>query len=169
MQLPPACGVANLPSQRRSAVLGLLFEPCADLVEFVGPVFDSLESDAGWPSAIEQVRKLLHTLETDDPRVSRIVAAHPRLGATRVDSQLSRAEQSSLSGETSALEAWNTKYEQTFPGLRYVVFVAGRPREEILANMQQRIAENDYKKEVSRAFDAMCDIALDRQSKLANL
>lgn len=168
MRLSPS-EISKLPEEKRTAVLSILFEPCDELVKFVEPVFDGLECDADWPQAIEQIRGVLHTLEPCDPHSSKIVAAHPRLGAQKVDSQHSRLEQSSLAGEASALQEWNTKYEQTFPGLRYVVFVAGRSRQEILADMQLRIAENNYQKEVFRAFDAMCDIALDRQKKLANL
>lgn len=62
--------------------------------------------------------------------------------------------------------ALNDKYETTFPGLRYVVFVNGRSREVIMNNMTERINRNDIVAERKEAFNAMCDIALDRAKKL---
>lgn len=60
----------------------------------------------------------------------------------------------------------NEEYEKTFPGLRYVVFVNGRSRDEIIANMEKRIKRNDIELEKKEAFEAMCDIALDRAAKM---
>jgi len=60
----------------------------------------------------------------------------------------------------------NEEYEGKFPGLRYVVFVNGRPRSEIMENMRSRIDRGDIKAERQEAIQAMCDIALDRATKL---
>lgn len=46
------------------------------------------------------------------------------------------------------------------------VFVNGRPRPEIMHNMRERIARGDIQAERLEAIQAMCDIALDRASKL---
>jgi 2-oxo-4-hydroxy-4-carboxy--5-ureidoimidazoline (OHCU) decarboxylase len=46
------------------------------------------------------------------------------------------------------------------------VFVNGRPRSEIMDNMRARIDRGDVKAERQEAIQAMCDIALDRASKL---
>jgi hypothetical protein len=46
------------------------------------------------------------------------------------------------------------------------VFVNGRPRSEIMQNMRARIDRGDVKAERQEAIQAMCDIALDRASKL---
>lgn len=53
-----------------------------------------------------------------------VLAAHPRLGEKRVESERSRAEQAQLQGggdtEGEVLARWNRLYEERFPGLRYV-------------------------------------------------
>jgi len=56
--------------------------------------------------------------------LDKILGAHPRLGEKKVDSAQSRAEQAQLNTggqeETAKLLELNEKYEETFPGLRYV-------------------------------------------------
>lgn len=109
-----------------------------------------------------------------DPRISQIIGAHPRLGASPKKiltlSEHSQQEQSSLQRATEnekvKLRQLNELYEKKFPGLRYVVFVNGRPREEIMRDMELRINRGDIVAERKAAFNAMCDIALDRATKL---
>ncbi|GMG23251.1 unnamed protein product [Ambrosiozyma monospora] len=114
--------------------------------------------------------------------IDKIVSAHPRLGPPKPTpasqspseseslSTHSKSEQASLSTTDPKLAAQlihlNELYESTFPGLRFVVFVNGRSREEIMKIMNIRIQRNDLKLEIQEAFDAMCDIALDRARKL---
>lgn len=169
--LPAISTFSSLDQSEKSKALGLLFEPCPTLVDLVLPLTNHKYNS--WTELIERVRQELHKLKPADPRVSGIIAAHPRLGAKKVDSAQSQAEQKSLGSQSESeaqllLDA-NNKYEETFPGLRYVVFVAGRPRSEILKNMHSRIGEGKYDLEVARAFDAMCDIAIDRQAKAGKL
>lgn len=169
--LPAISALPTLDRSEKSKALGLLFEPCPTLVDLVLPLTNT--EYKSWIELIERVREELHGLKPSDPRVSGIIAAHPRLGAKKVDSAQSQAEQKSLGSQSESeakllLEA-NNKYEETFPGLRYVVFVAGRPRSEILENMYSRISEGNFDLEVTRAFDAMCDIAIDRQAKAGKL
>lgn len=61
---------------------------------------------------------------SDTEWLDKILGAHPRLGAKKVDSAQSQAEQAQLNtgGEEEAtkLRNMNEEYEQTFPGLRYV-------------------------------------------------
>ena len=40
-------------------------------------------------------------------------------------------------GNYQEIKELNAAYEKTFPGLRYVVFVNGRSRHEIMDNMQK--------------------------------
>ncbi|ODQ54321.1 hypothetical protein SAICODRAFT_29485 [Saitoella complicata NRRL Y-17804] len=112
-----------------------------------------------------------------------ILSAHPRLGAKKVESTHSQSEQSSLGGgpdETQALVQLNREYEDTFPGLRYVTFVNGRSRGEIMEDMRERIEggrrgggavavavrDTVWRGEVEDAIEAMCEIAGDRVKKL---
>jgi 2-oxo-4-hydroxy-4-carboxy--5-ureidoimidazoline (OHCU) decarboxylase len=41
----------------------------------------------------------------------------------------------------------NAEYEARFPGLRYVVWVNGRGREEVMADMRRRIERGDLREE----------------------
>ncbi|KAL2155707.1 hypothetical protein VTH82DRAFT_449 [Thermothelomyces myriococcoides] len=81
-------------------------------------------------------------------------------------SALSAAEQSHLSAEDEELARLNREYEARFPGLRYVVWVNGRPRAEILEDMRRRIQKGDAEAEVRTIIEAMCSIATDRARKL---
>ncbi|KXJ88681.1 Oxo-4-hydroxy-4-carboxy-5-ureidoimidazoline decarboxylase [Microdochium bolleyi] len=119
-------------------------------------------------------------LSSPRARLHSILGSHPRLGAKKVDSALSRAEQAQLqsqpaaasssnpTGETEAeaLARLNAEYEATFPGLRYVVFVNGRGRDVIMENMRERIDRCDMRAEEREGVQAMIDIALDRASKI---
>lgn len=99
----------------------------------------------------------------------KVYSAHPRLGAKKVESAQSQAEQAQLQGsdeETKQLLRLNEEYEAKYPGLRYVVFVNGRSRAVIMEDMRERIANSDVVAERSAAIRAMCEIAADRATKL---
>ena len=109
-----------------------------------------------------------------------LIDAHPRLGAPPASvSAMSFEEQgySRDAAEVAAHEAeldrarvaaeldrLNTAYEERF-GFRYCVFVAGRPRSALLAGLHDAL-EADRLSEMSRAIDAVVDIAVDRASRL---
>jgi 2-oxo-4-hydroxy-4-carboxy--5-ureidoimidazoline (OHCU) decarboxylase len=97
-----------------------------------------------------------------------ILSAHPRLGAKKVESEQSQAEQKSLGNEheRAELQRLNEEYEKTFPGLRYVVFVNGRSREVVMKDMKRRIETGNREDEIVNAIQAMCDIAVDRERKM---
>jgi len=80
-----------------------------------------------------------------------ILDSHPRLGAKKVESAQSQAEQAQLQGgeegEAEKLAQLNAEYEAAFPGLRYVVFVDGRGRDVIMEDMRQRISGGDLEAE----------------------
>lgn len=176
--LPPTSLLPGLSESEKIEVLDHLFEPCATLQGVLLPkIFQA--KYGSYPEFIETAREeLLSFLKhnSEDPRISKIIAAHPRLGAPKQGkpkeelSEHSSAEQKSLQGspeEQAKLADLNEKYELTFPGLRYVVFVNGRSRPVVMDNMIERIQRNDINLERIEAFNAMCDIALDRASKLA--
>lgn len=172
-KLPAIETVPSLPEADQELLLDHLFEPCATLKQLVirGAIRQQCHD---YNELIERVRaellELLKSGDDMDPRINRIIGAHPRLGAQKVDSSHSQAEQKSLQARSAQeglrLERLNKQYEETFPGLIYVVFVNGRSREVIMENMVERINRGDVKKERQEAFNAMCDIAKDRASKL---
>lgn len=174
--LPLPQSLPSLSDPERVEVLNHLFEPCPTLSQILLPrVFT--QPYASYRAFIDVSRStLLNYLKeqeaqgTVSPEIAKIVSAHPRLGPSKDKlSSHSTSEQRSLLGteeEAKKLAEWNKLYEATFPGLRYVVFVNGRSREEIMENMKSRIERGDIKLEREEAFNAMCDIALDRAKKL---
>ncbi len=111
-----------------------------------------------------------------------LIDAHPRLGAPPADvSALSFVEQGydragterapeAASAEAerarlaSQLDRLNAAYEARF-GFRYCVFVAGRSRAELLPEMAAAL-DADRDTEMTRALDAVIDIARDRYATL---
>lgn len=93
-------------------------------------------------------------MRTTEPNVLlEILSSHPRLGAPKVDSAQSAAEQAQLQGDrVEELRALNGKYEAKFPGLRFVVFVNGRGRGEIVDVMKERIQRGDWEAERDEAI-----------------
>lgn len=172
--LPPITSLPHATTQDLTHVLDLLFEPSPPLREMTLPVLRS----ATFPSydiLITAVTAQLSALasssdEKDVARLSEILCSHPRLGEKKVDSEQSRKEQAQLQQgadeDKEKLSQLNREYEDKFPGLRYVVFVNGRPRPEIMENMRSRIDRGDVRAERLEAIQAMCDIALDRAAKL---
>ncbi|CUS23101.1 LAQU0S08e02146g1_1 [Lachancea quebecensis] len=104
--------------------------------------------------------------------LSDIIAAHPKLGEPKQGLSVhSQNEQRNLgSGDTlevqQALKHLNEVYEQRYPGLRFVVFVNGRSRPEIIRVMEERVnSGNSWLEEAGLACNEMCDIANDRVRK----
>ncbi|KAH8902964.1 hypothetical protein BR93DRAFT_866089, partial [Coniochaeta sp. PMI_546] len=187
--LPAITSLPTLSDAALTSTLDLLFEPSSDLHNLALPTMHTMSFDS-YDELISTIRDVLlaaagalsdpsnqdrntenRDQEAKEPLL-RILSAHPRLGENKVDSALSRAEQANLrSGGDSEevlaqLAALNKEYEDTFPGLRYVVFVNGRGRGEIMEDMRRRIARADYAAEEREAIEAMCAIAKDRARKL---
>lgn len=196
-KLPPIETVQFLTTEERAAILDLLFEPSTQLHTLAVPLLHQQKFQA-WDDLIatigNQLTELSESASTSDTAwLEDILVSHPRLGAKKVDSAQSQAEQAQLQGnaeEGEQLRALNEEYERKYPGLRYVVFVNGRSRPAIMDDMRSRISNSDLKTErltairVStsiserlRAFHgtklivlaivkAMCEIAADRATKL---
>ncbi|KAI1121543.1 Oxo-4-hydroxy-4-carboxy-5-ureidoimidazoline decarboxylase [Nemania abortiva] len=140
------------------------FTSYASLIQHIGTLLHQLaispsSSSSSSPSS-PATRERLHG----------ILGSHPRLGAKKVYSAQSRAEQAQLNtgaaDEAERLAALNAEYEARFPGLRYVVFVDGRSRDVIMEDMRRRIDRGDIRAEEEEGIQAMVDIALDRANKL---
>jgi 2-oxo-4-hydroxy-4-carboxy--5-ureidoimidazoline (OHCU) decarboxylase len=109
-----------------------------------------------------------------------LIDAHPRLGAPPASvSALSFVEQGydQDAAEAAArasiadrdrvaaeLDRLNAAYEERF-GFRYCVFVNGRSRAELLPGLAAAL-EADRSAELSRAVDAVVDVARDRATRL---
>ncbi|AYM42625.1 2-oxo-4-hydroxy-4-carboxy-5-ureidoimidazoline decarboxylase [Mycobacteroides chelonae] len=82
--------------------------------------------------------------ELTDADVDEALDGHPRIGE-RADNAASRREQSGVTGADAAvlerLRECNAEYEERF-GYVYLVFANGRPAEELLAILEERL-KND--------------------------
>jgi 2-oxo-4-hydroxy-4-carboxy--5-ureidoimidazoline (OHCU) decarboxylase len=126
--LSPIASVPALSTVGRAAILDALFEPCTALHTLSLDLLRT-ETFSSYNDLIASVGAQLTELSeshsiSDIERLDKILGAHPRLGAKKVDSVLSQAEQAQLNtgGEEEAamLRELNEEYERTFPGLRYV-------------------------------------------------
>jgi hypothetical protein len=189
--LPAITSLPTLSDTALTSTLDLLFEPSSDLHTLALPTMRTI-SFASYEELITTIRDVLlavaatvSSTSSTSPSSSslapsdeakapllRILSAHPRLGEKKVDSAQSRAEQANLrqGGDSEEvleeLRRLNREYEERFPGLRYVVFVNGRGRGEVMEDMRRRIERGDYAAEEREAIKAMCDIAKDRARKL---
>ncbi len=109
-----------------------------------------------------------------------LIDAHPRLGAppatvsalsfVEQGYDLEAADRAAAEAETdrrrvgAELDGLNEAYETRF-GFRYCVFVAGRPRADLLPGLEAALTA-DRASELARALDAVVDIAADRWTKL---
>lgn len=131
-----------------------------------------------WAAVFDVARSIAHSMPEAD-RVE-LVDAHPRLGAPPGSvSVLSFAEQGydreTAEGAAEAerervaseLTRLNRTYEARF-GFRYCVFVAGRPRAALLADFEAALSA-EREAELSRALDAVVDIAADRWRRLVGV
>ncbi|TDZ36094.1 putative allantoinase 1 [Colletotrichum spinosum] len=168
--LPDITTLSGLPGEEQTKVVDLLFEPSTAIHTLLLPSL-STASFRSYDEFIAHSQKIFEALAADPSHkkeLHSIIGSHPRLGAKKVESAQSAAEQAKLqaAGDASELAALNSEYELSFPGLRYVVFVNGRGRPEIMEDMRIRIARGDIALEELAAVHAMCDIARDRASKL---
>ncbi|KAK1634931.1 OHCU decarboxylase [Colletotrichum phormii] len=167
--LPDVNSLNSLPVEQQTKILDALFEPSPAIHAILLPSISATHFQS-YDEFINQAQKIFETLTTDPTQKAQlhsIIGSHPRLGAKKVESAQSAAEQAQLqSGDATELAALNAEYEAKFPGLRYVVFVNGRGRPEIMDNMRARISRGDLALEELAAVQAMCDIAKDRAAKL---
>jgi len=143
----------ELPRKLTVAELGELFEGRTRLVELLAETDDPLgRADA-----------VLAQLD-EDARVEAL-SAHPTIGQRSGLSERSAEEQGTDSDPAvlSELAYLNQVYEEKF-GFRFVVFVAGRPKAEILEMLRDRIA-NTREQELDTGCRELVAIAKDRWTR----
>ena len=163
--LPAITSLPTLPDETLTSTLDLLFEPSPALHVLALPTLR--RPFPSYDALIAAIRAQLLDLAlsssstttttdtTTNPttQLHNILASHPRLGEPKKEtlSAQSAAEQAKLQSggeeEAEMLARLNRVYEETFPGLRYVVFVNGRGRAEIMGDMLGRIKRGDIRGE----------------------
>ncbi|CAM0134877.1 hypothetical protein VKS41_000554 [Umbelopsis sp. WA50703] len=105
-----------------------------------------------------------------------VINAHPRIGessgklsAMSLKEQGYKSAQQTVSAEDQKVNArlaeLNKEYEDHY-GFKFVVFVAGRPRKDIIPVIEERIKSNDKEAELKTGIVDMMLIARDRLKKL---
>jgi 2-oxo-4-hydroxy-4-carboxy--5-ureidoimidazoline (OHCU) decarboxylase len=105
---------------------------------------------------------------TEDERIG-VLNAHPRIGADPASlSALSRREQGGSADVATLRElaAMNDEYERRF-GFRFVVFVAGRAKAEIVPVFRERL-RHSREDELARGIEEFLAITRDRLERLAS-
>lgn len=144
----------ELPRKLSVAELAELFEGHTRLVELLARRDDPLGA------AVDEV---LATV-SDKDKVEAL-RAHPAIGQRTGLSALSAAEQGADADPAvlDELARLNTAYESRF-GFRFVVFVNGRPKAEVLEVLRERI-ENAPEEELDTGCRELVAIARDRWTR----
>jgi 2-oxo-4-hydroxy-4-carboxy--5-ureidoimidazoline (OHCU) decarboxylase len=145
--------VHDLPRQLSENELAELFEGHTRVVAQLA----ELENPLG------QARKVLADAPEDEQIEA--LATHPRIGQRVNISEQAAREQGSDEDPAllAALSKLNKAYEQKY-GFRFVVFVDGRSRAEVLSVLRQRM-QHSRDEELAAGLDDLVAIALDRWRK----
>jgi 2-oxo-4-hydroxy-4-carboxy--5-ureidoimidazoline (OHCU) decarboxylase len=139
----------DLPRQLTAEELAELFEGRTRFVEQLAALDDPLG----------HARAVAAALSDDDKK--QILDAHPAIGA-RGGSAQSRREQGRDEDPAvlAELAQLNEEYEAAF-GFRFVVFVNGRPRREIVPILRERL-KGAREEELATGVDELVQIAIHR-------
>ncbi|CAI2173456.1 7679_t:CDS:1 [Funneliformis geosporum] len=158
------------------------------LFESAPPLTNALYSSrpyTSYNSLISLASKFIQNTELPISHKFEIINAHPRLGEDKKNLSLSSlkeqgyfnssANDSSNKIKSNALDEdeivntilqeLNNKYEEKF-GFRFVIFVNGKSRREIIPILQDTISKGNKDEELERGLSDMMSIATDRLKKL---
>jgi 2-oxo-4-hydroxy-4-carboxy--5-ureidoimidazoline (OHCU) decarboxylase len=141
--------VRELPRQLSESELAELFEGRTRLVEVLAEREDPLGSAEDAIADLSEAEKV------------EALNAHPAIGATHLSER--SAEEQGAGGDPAVmteLAYLNQVYEEKF-GFRFVVFVAGRPKAEILEVLRERL-ERTREEELETGLAELVAIARNR-------
>ena len=142
----------DLPRQLTVEELGELFEGRTSLVERLAETENPLEKADDVIATLSEAEKI------------EALSAHPAIGAKKLSTR-SAAEQGADADPAvlTELAYLNRVYEEKF-GFRFVVFVAARPKREILKVLGERIG-NTREEELETGLRELVAIARDRWTR----
>ena len=141
----------ELPRQLSVEQLAELFEGRTRFVERLAALDDPLD----------RARAVAVALSDDEKK--EVLDAHPAIGEQKQKlSARSAGEQGDAADEATyaELKRLNADYEARF-GFRFVVFVNGRPKRELLPILRERLGRT-REEELATALDELVSIAVDR-------
>ncbi|GAA5907890.1 uncharacterized protein JCM6883_004051 [Sporobolomyces salmoneus] len=135
-------------------VLQQLLEPSPPLTSLLAPqlhehlsYLPSNQKPTSYAQLLDICANLVEKWDTLDQ--AEFVGSHPRIGEVHGLSKASESEQGTTSGQepTSGhvlrrLTMLNAFYEETFPNLRFITFVNGRSRAEIVPELESILGLN---------------------------
>jgi 2-oxo-4-hydroxy-4-carboxy--5-ureidoimidazoline (OHCU) decarboxylase len=141
--------VRELPRQLTAEELAELFEGRTRFVERLAALEDPLG----------RAREVALELSADERK--EILDAHPAIGGTATSDRSRREQGTDDDPEVLAeLARLNAEYERRF-GFRFVVFVNGRPRREIVPVLRERL-QRTREEELATGVDELVQIAISR-------
>ena len=125
------------------------------------PLVAERVGDGGDAAAVVARARAVLAAMTEPERIA-VLNAHPRIGPAAGLSARSAAEQGDAADGATlrTLELLNAEYERTF-GFRFVVFVHGRSRAEIVPVLQARLGRSRHE-ELATGIEEFLAIARDR-------
>ena len=139
----------ELPRQLTAEQLAELFEGRTHFVELLAPLDDPL-------GLAREV-----ALGLSEGEQKEVLDAHPAIGGKASSARSAREQGTDDDPAVLAeLAELNAAYEQRF-GFRFVVFVNGRPRREIVPVLRERL-ERTREEELATGVDELVQIAVDR-------
>ena len=144
--------------------LSMVFERSPGLIERLAPRVAPSDSPE---DVVEKARVVIAGLPENE-RIA-ILDAHPRIGApVSTLSEPSRREQGAEAEAHVLRELMNlqAQYERAF-GFRFVVFVAGRAKEQLLPVLRERMTRS-REAELGTGIDEFLAISLDRLRRAAD-
>jgi len=150
VSLPNLSDIQTCPSSLQSPLsnaLNTLFEHSLILDTKLEPKLHAIFQTA---PQIESYTELIHIALSEIQRwdlasQAEFIAGHPRIGESKNLSKLSAGEQNAqavnltLPEVLARLAHLNALYEVKYPGLRYITFVNGRTRAEIVKEMEDML------------------------------
>ena len=139
----------DLPRQLSTDELAELFEGRTRFIDRLAVLDDPLD----------RAREVAQALSDEEKK--EVLDAHPAIGA-KATSARSRREQGTDDDPAvlAELTDLNAAYEERF-GFRFVVFVNGRPRREIVPVLRERMTRS-REEELQTAVDELVQIAINR-------
>lgn len=139
----------DLPRQLTAEELAELFEGRTRFVERLAALEDPLG----------RAREIAHELSDEERK--EILDAHPAIGSQATSERARREQGTDDAPEVLAeLAQLNAEYEAKF-GFRFVVFVNGRPRREIVPVLRERL-QRTREEELATGVDELIQIAVSR-------
>lgn len=143
--LPPLQSLFVTGSDDLSETLALLFEVSTSIQQSLIPELRKRHQQVGidsYEDLVDLCEDIVKTQFSQDEKVN-FLASHPRIGEVKGLSKFSSKEQGNQTSPEilARLKELNTMYEKSYPGLRYVTFVNGRSRADIVREMENLLVK----------------------------